>query len=64
MAKDWTNLYKKYKGQWVALAEDETTVLGFGTTVNDAIVQARKKSTQTPFLTRVPLTLDTYAGTV
>jgi hypothetical protein len=26
MAKDWTHLFEKYRGKWVALAEDEITV--------------------------------------
>ena len=59
MAKDWTKLYKKYKGLWVALSEDEKTVLGVGKTVQEAILSAKKKSDQTPFLTRVPKTLAT-----
>ena len=62
MAKDWTKLYKKYNGLWVALAEDEETVLGFGATVNEAIMKARRKTDKAPFLTRIPKTLDAYAG--
>ena len=62
MTKDWTKIYKKYKGLWVALADDETTVLGFGATVKEALIQARGKTTKTPFLTRVPKTLDAYVG--
>ncbi len=62
MSKDWTALYKKYKGKWVALAEDETTVLGVGATVKEAISKASKKSNETPFLTRIPKTLDAYVG--
>ncbi len=62
MAKDWTKLYKKYKGLWVALASDEETVLGTGKTVNEAILKAKKKSDQTPILTRIPQTLSAYVG--
>lgn len=62
MAKDWSKLYKKYKGLWVALADDEITVLGTGKTVQEAVVAARKKSDKTPFLTRVPETLSAYVG--
>ncbi len=62
MAKDWTKLYKKYKGLWVALAEDEETVLGFGNTVKEALILAKTKSSKTPFLTRVPKTLASYVG--
>ncbi len=62
MKKDWSKLYKKYKGMWVALAEDEVTVLGIGKTVKEAVAHAEKKSRQTPFLTFVPSTLDAYVG--
>lgn len=54
MAKDWTHLFRKYKGLWVALAEDEETVLGVGKTVREALEQAKKKTPETPFLTRMP----------
>lgn len=64
MAKDWTKLYKNYKGLWVALASDEETVLGSGKTVHDAVRQARKKSSETPLLTRVPKKLVSYIGVV
>lgn len=62
MAKDWTKLYKKYKGMWVALDSDEETVLGFGATVKEAVEKAKRKTTHMPFLTRVPTTLDAYVG--
>ena len=62
MAKDWSNLYRKYKGMWVALADDQATVLGVGKTVKEAVAKAKIKSAKTPFLTRVPETLDAYAG--
>src|SRR3989344_2026902 len=62
MAKDWTKLYKKYKGMWVALDSDEETVLGFGVTVKEAVSKAKLKTTHMPFLTRVPTTLDAYIG--
>ena len=64
MAKDWTKLYKKYKGLWVALAEDDKTVLGVGKTVKDALALAKAKSNKTPFLTRMPETLAAYVGLV
>lgn len=64
MKKDWSKLYKKYKGMWVALASDEVTVLGVGKTVKEAVDKAQKKSKETPFLTLVPTTLDAYVGTI
>ncbi len=62
MSKDWSELYRKYKGMWVALSDDEVTVLGVGNTVKEAIEKAKKKSNETPFLTRMPETLDAYVG--
>jgi hypothetical protein len=62
MATDWTKIYKKYKGLWVALSADETTVLGFGKTAKEALLKSKLKSKETPFLTRVPKTLTSYAG--
>ena len=62
MAKDWTKIQKKYKGLWVALASDEETVIGVGKTVAEAVTAAKKKSKETPYLTRMPQTLDAYVG--
>ena len=62
MSIDWTNIYKKYKGLWVALDKDEKTVLGFGKTAKEALTKAKKKSDETPFLTRMPEKLASYVG--
>ena len=62
MAKDWTKLLKTYKGKWVALAEDETTVLGAGGTARSALLAAKKKSNTIPYLTRVPEKIVSYVG--
>lgn len=64
MAKDWTKLVKAYKGKWVALAEDETTVLGAGKTVQAALLAAKKKSPKMPFLTHVPDRIVSYVGSL
>lgn len=64
MSKDWTQLYKKYRGLWVALADDEVTVLGTGKTANEAVQQARKKTDKAPFLTHVPQKLVSYVGAI
>jgi len=58
IATDWTHLYKKYKGQWVALAKDEVTVLGAGQTLRQAMDRAKKVSDQKPSFTRVPENLN------
>ncbi len=64
MAKDWTLLYKKYKGLWVALAADEKTVLGTGRTVSIAVKEAKKKTDKVPFLTHIPKNLTSFVGSM
>lgn len=63
-AKDWTKLYKKYKGKWVALAKDEITVLAAHATARRALEKAKEKGYEYPILTRVPEDLKAYAGSV
>lgn len=62
MAIDWSQLYRKYKGQWVALLDDETTVIGSGKTAKLAQEKAKKKGYEKPILTRVPTNLTSYVG--
>ena len=62
MAIDWTPLFKKYKGKWVALEKDETTVIGSGKTLKEALAEARTKGYQKPILTRMPTQLIPYIG--
>ena len=64
MAHDWSKLFKQYKGMWVALASDEKTVLGTGQTVKEALLKAKKKTDETPILTKVPLTMAPYVGLI
>lgn len=59
---DWTKIYKKYKGLWVAMADDEITVLGSGKTLKEAILKAKKKSDKTPLVMRVPEKLVSFVG--
>jgi len=61
---DWTKIYKKYKGLWVALANDETTVLGFGKTLKEAVSVAKKKNNDNPIVMRVPEKMTTYVGSL
>ena len=64
MAIDWTKIYKKYKGLWVALANDEQTVIGSGKTLKEALLQARGKGNKSPILARMPENLVPYVGTL
>ncbi|MCX6713912.1 MAG: hypothetical protein NTV48_02300 [Candidatus Vogelbacteria bacterium] len=62
MAKDWTKIYKKYKGLWVALAEDEITVLSHHKIARVALDQAINGGYKNPILMRVPEDLRAFAG--
>jgi hypothetical protein len=61
-AINWTQIYKKYKGLWVALLDDEITVVGHGKTLKEASDMARKKGHDHPIFTRMPPSLSAYAG--
>ncbi|OHA27099.1 MAG: hypothetical protein A3C06_01200 [Candidatus Taylorbacteria bacterium RIFCSPHIGHO2_02_FULL_46_13] len=62
MAKDWTKIFKKYKGLWVALADDEETVLGAGKTLKEAFELAKKKGYKEPIMTRMPEEIVSFVG--
>ncbi|MBI4160303.1 MAG: hypothetical protein HY506_00150 [Candidatus Yanofskybacteria bacterium] len=62
MAIDWTKIYEKYKGLWVALLDDEITVVGSGKTAKEAWEQAQKRGYKKPILTRMPEKLIPYVG--
>lgn len=56
--KDWTHLFENYRGKWVVLAEDETTVRGSGNTAREAYAAAHNRG----ILYRVPTRLENFAG--
>jgi hypothetical protein len=58
---DWTHLYENYRGKWVALGEDLTTVIADGHTAKEAYQTALKKPGR-HFLYQVPATLDLFVG--
>jgi hypothetical protein len=62
MAIDWTEIYTKYKGRWVALEDDEQTVVGSGESVREALDQARANGYKEPILTRMPDELIPFVG--
>ena len=53
-AIDWSDIYKRYKGKWVALAQDEQTVLASGKTAKAVWNKARKSGYLKPILTKMP----------
>ena len=62
MAIDWTKIYEEYKGLWVALKDDELTVVASGKTAKEAWEKAQAKGYKKPILTRMPEKLVTYVG--
>ncbi|MBI2100228.1 MAG: hypothetical protein HYT48_02740 [Candidatus Vogelbacteria bacterium] len=64
MPIDWTKIYKKYKGLWVALKDDEKTVVGSGKTAKEALRRAQSIGYDNPILTRVPGKLIAYIGSL
>ena len=61
-AIDWTKIYKKYKGLWVALKKDNKTVIASGKTLKEAIEKAKKKGYKEPILFKVPTEILPYIG--
>ena len=62
VAKDWTKLYKKYKGLWVIMKDDEMTVVGSGKTVKEALLKAKNNGYKNPILNHIPQRLVTFVG--
>lgn len=62
MAINWTNIYKRYKGLWVSLKDDETTVIASGETVKEVMDKSQKKGFDKPILFKVPAKIIPYIG--
>ena len=62
MTIDWTNIYKKYKGLWVALKDDEVTVISSGKTLENTSKKAKDKGFENPIFFKVPKNLTYFVG--
>jgi len=62
MAIDWTTIFEKYKGLWIALKDDEQTVVGSGKTLREALEEASKNGYDEPIVTRMPNDLTYFIG--
>ena len=62
MSNDWSKIYKKYKGLWVAMLDDEQTVVGSGKTLKEALLKAKEKGYSDPIMNRMPDNLSPYVG--
>jgi hypothetical protein len=62
MAIDWSKIFKRHRGNWVAFASDEQTVVGSGTTAKKALQSAERKGITRPILMKMPPKLVSYVG--
>jgi hypothetical protein len=51
---NWIELYKKYAGLWVAMKDDEITVISSAKTAKSALKKAQRKGYQNPILSHIP----------
>jgi Family of unknown function (DUF5678) len=61
-ARDWSQLYKKHRGQWVALEDDQHTVIVAGDDLKQVRQAAISKGHSDPIFTRVPTRLMYFVG--
>lgn len=61
-AINWSTIFKQYKGLWVALKDDEKTVIASGKTAKEAQEIALRKGYREPILTRMPERIVPYVG--
>ena len=61
-AIDWTELFKKYRGQWVALKDDQVTVIAAGSDLKQVREAAAEKGYRDPIFHRVPTELTYLVG--
>jgi len=61
-AIDWTKIYRKYKGLWVALKDDEKTVISAGKTLRETEKKAQEKGFSKPIFMKVPQKAEYFAG--
>lgn len=59
---DWTNLYTRHKGQWVALKDDEKTVIASGKNARQVLEESKKSGHPNPIMTKVPKENLSYIG--
>ncbi|MBI2268028.1 MAG: hypothetical protein HYU80_01110 [Candidatus Blackburnbacteria bacterium] len=59
---NWSKLFKQYVGMWVALAEDEKTVVAASKNAKAAFDEARKAELKVPIMLKVPEESIPYIG--
>jgi hypothetical protein len=56
-ARDWSKLYKKYRGQWVALKNEEMTVIASGPTLREVMKETSRLGYSHPHVAKMPTDL-------
>ena len=59
---DWTDIFDKYRGKWVAFKSDRQTVVGSGDSLRAAKKEALDQGYENPITTRLPRTLRKFVG--
>ena len=62
MAINWTPIYKQYKGLWVALKQDEKTVITSGKEAKTVLDMAIQSGYEKPIMIKVPKKVQAYVG--
>lgn len=58
----WNTIVNTYKGEWIALSDDEKTVVASATTLKAAKEKAKKKGLESPLMFKVPTKNTAYIG--
>ncbi len=59
---NWTPIFEKYAGKWVALKGDEETVVASGENAKTVFEKAKKSGVKIPILLKVPTESLPYIG--
>jgi hypothetical protein len=62
MMKDWSHLCTEYRGLWVALADDEETVIAAARDVPGVLALSAERGSSGPLLFRVPDEIVDFVG--
>ncbi|MEK7592430.1 MAG: DUF5678 domain-containing protein [Patescibacteria group bacterium] len=62
MAINWTKIYKKYKGMWIALKRDEKTVIASADSAKAVYGRAIKNGFENPIISFVPSQITPMVG--
>ena len=62
MPIEWSAIYRRFKVRWVALKDDEKTVIASGKTAREAMEKVKQKGHHFPVIARMPDRLNPYIG--